>query len=138
SSATPAHIPTHPNLFTVHRPPSTASRVRRYGRRRRAAGTGFNRDPVAGEGAVILALALAGDPARQVERNRAVSGDPLAVVFARNVYVRAGGPAALARGVANGLAALDEFSSRHAVLGGDVQVQNVPTGGFAAVAIQIE
>jgi len=79
-----------------------------------------------------------GYPAFQVEGDRAVRQDPLAVVFARQVHVRAGGLAALTGGVADVIAGLEVRPGCHAPDVANVQVEDHPTSLFVAVPIQVE
>src|SRR5687767_1953583 len=118
--------------------PHHSLRVRSNSRISRRTRAGFDELVAAGEGAQVFALALCRGPAVEVEGDNAVGQHPFTVVLAGNVDVRARGAAPLARRVADVVTTLDEGPFGHALAFGNVQVQDVPAGGFAAVTVQVE
>src|SRR5579859_3826074 len=86
--------------------------------------------------------ALLRHPAAQVEGHHpghdAIRRYPFAIEFAPDVHVRAGGQAALAGGVADRVAGLDDGARGDALSVGDVKIEDDPAGAFKAIPIQIE
>jgi hypothetical protein len=79
-----------------------------------------------------------GDPAFQVEGHSTVGIDPFAVVFARNMHMRAGGGAALAGRMPDRITLFDQHARTHHLVGAQVEVKDHPTGAFIAVHIQVQ
>ena len=88
-----------------------------------------------GEGALVLGIPGMGSPTAQDERNGSAGGNPLAVVLASDVNVRAGSSAALARGMANVVTGSHTGADGYAILGGDVLIEHIPAGLLEAIAV---
>ena len=66
--------------------------------------TGGHSEVIAGQRSLVGRAAVVSDPAFQVERQRSIGGDPLAIILPGNMDVRASRLPALARGMPNRVA----------------------------------
>ncbi|HEX2770514.1 MAG TPA: hypothetical protein VHN12_14650, partial [Geobacteraceae bacterium] len=104
---------------------------------RAVAGITIEHHAVTGKGADVFLAGAGRNPAAQVEGGRAERRQPLAVEFAGEVEVSAGGNAALTGGMPNMLTGFQERAGLDSVTGLDVHVQDDPTAAFVAVSVQV-
>src|SRR5687767_967553 len=87
--------------------------------------------------AIIFVAGPAGDPTLQVERQVPIRGDPLTVIFARQMHMGAVGKSTFAGGVPDRLARIKVRIRPNAIARLDVHIKHVPTRLLITVIVQV-
>ena len=78
-----------------------------------------------------------GSPTAHHKAERTIRRHPLAVVLADNMQMSPRGNATLARGMPDMISCLNPCANRYALISGDVQVNDIPTGLLKTISIHI-